>query len=108
MKISFINPNPIYTPNFHMGIISLGAKLYESGHDVSIFDFGYYEDYYKVFKEGLPRVLDEKPEVVGITTRCDDYPIALDIAKQIILDHFDMYSSILCPILLVLEIVYYC
>ncbi len=83
MKIVLVNPNPVYTPNFHLGLIFLAGKLKKAGYDVRIYDFGYFDDYYRAINEGIDKVLDERPNLVGITTRCDDYPVALDVAKKI-------------------------
>ncbi|MCP4201199.1 MAG: B12-binding domain-containing radical SAM protein [bacterium] len=72
-----------------MGLLSLAAVLEQSGHEVSLVDFNYAlaegeirldEDFYA---DASAKILSHEPEVVGFSTMCNSYHIALRLAEAV-------------------------
>lgn len=72
-----------------MGVLSLAAVLEESGQDVRLEDFNYAlaegelnldESFYP---EAAARILGHEPQIVGFSTMCNSYHIALRLAEAV-------------------------
>ncbi|MCL5038081.1 MAG: B12-binding domain-containing radical SAM protein [Chloroflexi bacterium] len=95
MKVCLVNTNVnLLTPDFlrfeiQPGLVSIGAVLEKNGFTVEIVDLKLLilENNWKadghIFKKAASFIAGKDPDLVGINTRCDSFPTAINIAKAL-------------------------
>lgn len=79
-------PTMLHLP---LGLLSLAAVLEEAGHDVSVLDFNYAVSRGAValddgfYNAVASAVQEESPQLVGFSTMCNSYHIALRMAEAV-------------------------
>lgn len=94
MRISLVNSNfteqiiPNFMINFEAGLLSIASVLEKHGHDVKIVNLFQLIKKRRLAADSLfcavaaRRIAEQGSDIIGFNSRCDTYPIVLDIARH--------------------------
>ncbi|MFA5199086.1 MAG: radical SAM protein [Candidatus Omnitrophota bacterium] len=94
MRIALVNTNfveqstPNFMLNFEAGLLSLGAVLEREGYQTEIVNlFRFVREDKLALDSSFPEsaasaIIKRKAAILGFNSRCDTYPVALDIARR--------------------------
>ncbi|MCL5037430.1 MAG: B12-binding domain-containing radical SAM protein [Chloroflexi bacterium] len=95
MRITLVNTNisrgmpDFLRAEIQLGLIYLAPVLEQGGHDVELIDLNFLiadeswpvDD--RIFKRAAGRIAGTSPDLIGINTRCDSFPTAVNIASAL-------------------------